>query len=179
MSEYHYRLQRRIQPQPALIPTLRDIRELAENTPHLKGFYYFYEEYHEDWDNHIQVDLLTSEPLEVSDLPDRVEREDYWQWDGTVESDHWWEGPGPLHDVIKHGNIVMAENALMYHLDVPEADKAEKWPRHVVRRRWHLTANQYGLGYWDEFKLCVVKGVRLLFLIVFGKRVFKLLFHST
>lgn len=159
--------------------SLVEIIDQVKDVEGLDLYYFFWQEHSEEFDRHIQLDLILEDETSVEDFKSSIEeiledlgKDFYWE-DDIVGP--WWglnDRENKLLLEARCKNAELAYKTLKSH----QKGEIEHRPEQFVNRNYHLSANQMGMTYWDELKFCIKRPIQMLCVKVLPERVYNYLF---
>ena len=143
-----------------LVTDVKPIIEMEE----VDDFYFFWQDYSEKFDRHIQLDLIVNSEVDVENFKQKVNNElesknrsYYWEKEFV---DTWYALTQKESDILLKSRFKNAEVALET-LEAYLDEELERSPKQLVARNYHLMANQHGMTHLDEFKFCLKRVIEI------------------
>jgi len=144
----------------AVLDAIQPVTELED----VSGFNFFRQSYLEDYNRHIQIDLFVDEE-KVQESKQKIEkvleeRGREFQWEENFVY-AWYALNQKEEDLLLKARKQSAA-LTVETLEAYRNGELEHRPGDLVNRNYHLTANQNGMTYLDEFRFCVKRIFQLL-----------------
>jgi|GEM_PF-553493 len=159
--------------------SLVEIIDQVKNIDGLDSYYFFWQEYSEKFERHIQLDLILEDDVSsdqfkpsIEEILDDLDRDFYWEDDFIGP---WWGLNERENELLLEARCKNAELAYKT-LKSQQNGEIEHRPEQFVNRNYHLSANQIGMNYWDELKFCVKRPFQMLFVKVLPEKIYNYLF---
>ena len=120
----------------------------------IDSYWFFWQDYSERFNRHVQLDLLTEEKRETKKKVEEILEEHHKQyyWDKNLIST-WYALNDQEAEILREKRIQNSKSALKT-LKAYKKGNLEHEPKNLVNRNYHLSANTHGMTHLDELKFC-------------------------